>query len=56
MMYWLVIVIEPTGATPGSSPRILTNPSHVWTGRESKGCVRETCPITIQCSSAPVAL
>ena len=48
MMYGLVIVIGPTGATPGSSPRILANPSHVWSGRESKGCVRETCPITIQ--------
>ena len=47
-MYWLVIVIGPTGATPGSSPRILANPSHVWSGRESKGCVRETCLITIQ--------
>ena len=48
MMYWPVIVIGPTGATPGSSPRILANPSHVWSGRESKGCVRETWPITIQ--------
>ncbi len=55
MMYWLVIAVEPTGAIPSSSPSILANPSHVWTCRESKGCVRETCPITNECSSAPVA-